>query len=510
MSGLLRVRRALISVSDKRGIVDLAERLVAADVELISSGGTASRIEESGIAVTRVSDLTDWPEILGGRVKTLHPAVHGGILADRANPDHMAELTQHGISPIDLVIVNLYPFEEVVHSLEATAADAIENIDIGGPTMIRAAAKNHLWVGVVTSLDRYDEVATAVERGGLDLELRTSLAEEAFSHTAAYDAGIVGWMQREESQPAHLMLALERVQELRYGENPSQDAGLYRLLGGNPWWGRAKQHQGKEMSFNNYADAEAAWRLVNDLRDPAVAVIKHTNPCGVGMRSTLHDAFQVAWECDSLSAFGGVVALNRTLDLLTAEMIAEYFVEVVIAPSCEDAALKVLSAKRAMRVLEALPPHGTDVDIRGIEDGLLVQTRDHVGSDLSDWIVASQRPPTPDEVANLKFAWVVAAHAKSNAVVVVTDRAAVGIGVGDQSRVGAVERGLFRAGARSVGAVAASDAFFPFRDGLDVLARAGVTAVVEPGGSRNDAEVIAAADEHAIALMFAGRRHFRH
>ena len=507
---MLPVRWAVLSVWDKRGIIELAKRLTAAGVELISSGGTAATIEESGVEVTRVADMSGSPEILGGRVKTLHPSIHGGILADRGSTDHMAELEQQGIEPIDLVIVNLYPFSEAVDAPGATIEDAIENIDIGGPAMIRAAAKNHEWVGVVTSPDSYDVVAAAVERGGLDRELRASLATEAFAHTASYDAAIARWMQGADPRPPHLILALERARELRYGENPAQDAALYRIAGGDPWWERATQHQGKEMSFNNYADTEAAWRLVNDLPDPAVAIVKHSNPCGVAIRDLIHDAFRAAWECDEVSAFGGIVALNRPLDALTAEMIAGYFVEVVIAPSFESTALDVLSAKPSLRVIDAPPPSGAGIDLRGLEGGILVQDRDHIAADSSRWVVVSQRAPSPDEVSTLEFAWIVAAHAKSNAVVVAANRTAVGVGAGDQSRIGAAERAVSRAGDRAADSNAASDAFFPFRDGLDVLANAGVTAVVEPGGSRNDTEVIGAADEHGMALLFTGERHFRH
>ena len=510
MSDRVAVRRAVLSVWDKRGIVDFAKRLVAADVELISSGGTATTLEESGIPVTRVAAITASPEILGGRVKTLHPTIHGGILADRATAEHMAELAVHGIEPIDLVVVNLYPFEQTVAIPGVARSEAIEQIDIGGPTMVRAAAKNHAWVGVVTSADQYAEVAASIEAGGLDGELRAALARAAFAYTAAYDAAIVAWMHRDERLPADLILPLSRAAGLRYGENPDQEAAVYRSRGASPWWDVATQHQGRAMSFNNYADTEAAWRLVNDLGGVGAVIVKHMNPCGAAVRGRTADAFGAAWDCDPLSAFGGIVALNRTLDEETAAAIAGLFVEVVIAPEVAPGALDILGAKPNLRVLSAPVPHGRDLDVRRVEDGLLAQAREPVAADATAWDVASRRAPTPAECADLEFAWVVAAHTKSNAVVVALDRAAVGVGAGDQSRVGAAERAVARAGDRASGAVAASDAFFPFRDGLDTLIDAGVTAVAEPGGSRNDAEVIAAADERGIALLFTGRRHFRH
>ena len=510
MSPAQAVRRALISVWDKRGLVDLAKRLRAMGVELISSGGTAATLEEAGLEVTRVADVTGSPEILGGRVKTLHPMIHGAILADRDRTEHLADLEQHGIVPIDLVVINLYPFEDTVAAPGTSDAEAIEKIDIGGPTMVRAAAKNHAWVAIVTSPDQYEEVAAAVESGGPDADMRRRLAAAAFAHTTAYDAAIVAWMERGENLPERIHVALERSGMLRYGENPSQAAAVYRVRGSDPWWEQAIQHQGKAMSFNNYADAEAAWRLVNDLADPTAVIVKHTNPCGVASRTQISDAFRAAWDCDPLSAFGGIIALNRPLDGVTAGMIGGYFVEVVIAPALSASALDALAGKRNLRVLEGPPPHGRDLDLRGIEDGMLAQVRDRAVARTDSWEVASRRPPTADERADLEFAWVVAAHTKSNAVVVAADRAAVGVGGGDQSRVGAAERALARAGERAMGGVAASDAFFPFRDGLDVLAAAGITAVVEPGGSRNDAEVVAAADERGMALLFTGERHFRH
>ncbi len=500
------VRTALLSVSDKTGLVPFATRLAAAGVRLVSSGGTAAALADAGLEVTEVGELTGAPEMLGGRVKTLHPTVHGGILADLGDEGHRADLAARGIDPIELVVVNLYPFVETVANPDVTDAAAIEQIDIGGPTMVRAAAKNHAWVGIVTSPDRYEEVAAAVEAGGLGDELRRDLAREAFFHTAAYDAAIVGWLEGDDA--ARRVLALERHDELRYGENPHQPAAIYREVGRAGWWASARQLQGKAMSFNNHLDAEAAWRLVHDFEEPAAAIIKHANPCGLAVADSIAHAFSAAWDCDPLSAFGGIVALNRPLDAGTAARIAEAgFVEVVVAPEVAD--VGPLAAKRNLRVLEAPVPDPDDPDLRRVDGGFVVQSRDRVESD-GDWQVVSARRPTEAEWADLRFAWVVCAHTKSNAIVIAKDRAAIGVGAGDQSRVGASERAVARAGERAVGGVAASDAFFPFRDGIDALAEVGVTAVIEPGGSVRDEEVIAAADEAGIALVFTGRRHFRH
>jgi phosphoribosylaminoimidazolecarboxamide formyltransferase / IMP cyclohydrolase len=490
--------RALLSVHDKSGLVRFAGRLVDAGYAIVSSGGTAAHLEESGIPVEKVSEVTGAPEILGGRVKTLHPRIHGGILARGEGDD--AELAANGIERFDLVVCNLYPFREALDS-GAEEQAIVEMIDIGGPAMVRAAAKNHHHVGVVVSPARYDEVAAAIEGGGLDDGLRRRLAAEAFFHTASYDAAIAGWLSDD------LVLPLRRRATLRYGENPHQSAGIYRIEGARAWWDEAVIHQGKEMSFNNYADAEAAWKLSHDLGAGSAVVVKHTNACGAAISDTIARAFEEAWAGDSLAAFGGVVALCGELDGPTAQAIAARFVEVVVATSVSEEALELLRPRTALRVVTAAPP-APSADFRGVEGGFLVQEPDSFEGE--DWKVVSERQPTDLELDGLRFAWVVAAHAKSNAIVLARGRQAVGIGAGDQSRVGAAERALAKAGDRAHGAVAASDAFFPFRDGLDALAGAGVTAVVEPGGSRNDAEVIAAADEHGIALVFTGARHFRH
>jgi phosphoribosylaminoimidazolecarboxamide formyltransferase/IMP cyclohydrolase len=507
----IAVRRALLSVWDKTGLVEFARSLIEAGVELVSSGGTARALREAGLPVTAVADVTDAPEMLGGRVKTLHPKIHGAILADLGKPDHREDLYERGIAPIQLVVVNLYPFEATVAREGVTDAEAIEQIDIGGPTLIRAAAKNHAWVGVVTSPEQYGEVAAAIAGGGLDAELRSTLAHTAFFRTAAYDAAIVGWLERDAAPPARTVLALERRAELRYGENPHQAGAAFGQVGATPWWETMRQLQGKEMSFNNYLDTEAAWRMVHEFPEPAVAIIKHANPCGLAVAATLADAFTAAWDCDPLSAYGSVIACGRPLDGETAQRIAAAgFVEVVIAAEVTPAAAEALAGKKNLRLLEAAPPDPADPDMRRIEAGFVVQQRDRVEAHSDDWEVVSSRRPSPAEWADLEFALKVVTHTKSNAVVVAKDGAAVGVGAGDQSRVGAAERALHRAGDRAQGAVAASDAFLPFRDGLDTLAAAGVVAVIEPGGSVRDEEVVAAAEEHGVALVFTGRRHFRH
>ncbi|HHC08493.1 MAG TPA: bifunctional phosphoribosylaminoimidazolecarboxamide formyltransferase/IMP cyclohydrolase [Actinobacteria bacterium] len=503
------IRRALISVSDKTGLERLARGLHEAGVEIVSSGGTARYLAGHGIPVVPVEEVTAAPEMLDGRVKTLHPAIHGAILADLDRPEHRADLAGRGIEPIGLVVANLYPFEAVV-AAGADADEVVEHIDVGGPTLIRAAAKNHRWVAVVVEPADYDEVLEAVASGGFTDERRRSLAAEAFFRTAAYDAAIVRWFEAEHRIPERLVLPLERIADLRYGENPHQEAGVFAERNEAGWWRAAEQLQGKAMSFNNFADAEAAWRLVHDLPRSAAVVVKHQNPCGAAIAEELPAAFRAAWDGDPLAAFGGIVAVNEPLDERTATELAPRFVEVVVAPAVEPRAREILAAKRNLRVLVAPPPGAGDLDLRRLERGFLVQVRDEVEPDPDRWEVVGRRPPTEGELADLALAWIVAAHTKSNAIVLAAGGAAVGIGAGDQSRVGAAERAVAKAGERARGAVAASDAFLPFRDGVDALAAAGVTALVEPGGSKRDAEVIAAADEHGLAVVFAGRRHFLH
>jgi phosphoribosylaminoimidazolecarboxamide formyltransferase/IMP cyclohydrolase len=499
----IQVKRALLSVYDKTGLVEFAAGLIDAGVELVSSGGTATALAEAGLSVTRVEEVTGAPGILGGRVKTLHPGIHGGILARPGHEGDAADLAATGIDFFQLVVVNLYPFRETAADPDASEAEIIEKIDVGGPTMVRAAAKNHWFVGVVTDPGQYDAVLDAMSNGGLDDTLRRELATEAFFHTASYDAAIVGWLGRD------LVLPFRHHSTLRYGENPHQEADVFVEDGYRPWWVEARLYQGKEMSFNNLADADAAWNLVCDaLAEPAVAVIKHTNPCGFAYGEETAEVFARAWDCDPVSAFGSVVAISGNLDVATARLIADRFIEVVICVSIEPDALAILAKKKNMRVLEAPKPDIKGADFRRIDHGLLRQQRD---SDVGEvWDSVSEVMPTPSEMVDLSMAMTVAMHTKSNAIVIMKDRAAVGVGAGDQSRVGAARRALAQAGDRARGAVAASDAFFPFRDGLDLLAEAGVAAIVEPGGSRNDEELIAAANEHGVALVFSGVRHFKH
>jgi phosphoribosylaminoimidazolecarboxamide formyltransferase/IMP cyclohydrolase len=502
----LEVKRALVSVSDKAGLVDFCGRLRKSGVEIVSSGGTAAVLAEAGMAVTLVSDVTAAPEMLGGRVKTLHPRIHAGILAKTSDPEHLRQLEAEGIEPFQLVVVNLYPFRETAARPGTSPEEVIEQIDIGGPALTRAAAKNHQHVAVVTRPDWYPLVAEQIEEGGVEEDLRVELAREAFFHTAAYDAAIVAWFHRDQPLPARMAIPLRRRQVLRYGENPHQEGAAYLEEGAEPFF---TQHQGKEMSFNNYLDLEASRRLAFEISGPAAVIVKHTNPCGVATGATLTEAFRRAWDCDPLSAFGGVVALNQALEVDTAQaLVGAGFLEVVSAPSIAPEALEVLAAKKDLRVLAAAPPALAGLDLRRIEGGLLAQGWDSAWP--VNWAQAGTHPLPPEREADARLAWAVAAHTRSNSVVIVSEGMAVGVGAGDQSRVGAAERALVRAGDRARGAVAAGDAFFPFPDGVEVLAGAGVVAVVAPGGSRRDQEVIAAADRLGIALLLADQRHFRH
>jgi len=509
------VRTALMSCFDKTGIAEFAAALVARGVRIVSTGSTAAVLRAEGIAVVEVADLTGFPECLDGRVKTLHPRVHAGILADRQQPDHVDELARLGIDPIDLVVVNLYPFERTV-AAGAPAADIVEMIDVGGPTMLRAAAKNHGSVGVIVEPSDQARVLADLETlGGLSAALRRELAATAFRHTATYDAGIATWFARSDEPdvpPPFLGLALERSATLRYGENPHQSAALYRVPGARSGVAQARQLGGKELSFNNLLDTHAAWSLVAELDDPAVVIIKHTNPAGVGVAPVLVDAYRRAFEGDPVSAFGGIVAVNRPVDRHTAEAIVEVFTEVVIAPGYDPEARAILTAKKNLRVLEhadaARPAVGWQ--LRSIDGGILVQSTDAGLEPFADWRTVSARSLDAALERDLRFAWQVAKHASSNAIVVVRDQQVVGVGAGQMSRVDSVRLSVERADGRQVGAVAASDAFFPFRDGIDALAAAGIVAVVQPGGSVRDDEVIAAADELGLAMVLTGRRHFRH
>jgi phosphoribosylaminoimidazolecarboxamide formyltransferase/IMP cyclohydrolase len=504
------VPTALLSVFDKTGVVDLARSLHGLGWSLLSSGGTAAAIAEAGVPVTDVAELTGFPAILGHRVVTLHPKVHGGILADPSDPSHRADLTEYGIDPISLVVVNLYPF---------SSKPGIELIDVGGPAMVRAAAKNHAHVGVVVSPHDYDVVVRELTAEGvLGDATRRRLARAAFAHTAAYDAAIVTWFDATEADPEPLPptmhLALERVQSLRYGENPHQQGARYRSVGATSWWDTMVQHGGKDLSYLNLYDTEAAWRLVHRLDGPGCVIVKHANPCGVAVVADgpdpIAEAYVRANACDPVSAFGGIVAVNRPVTVAMAEALAPVFTEVVVAPGYADGALEVLTAKKNVRVLTAEAPSPFAFDIRPIDGGLLVQQPDPVSVDRSTWRVVTAAQPDAAQWDDLVFAWQVCAAVSSNAIVYAKDRQAFGIGAGQQNRLDSARIAAERAGDRAVGGVCASDAFFPFRDGLDAAAAAGVRAVIQPGGSVRDEEVIAAADEHGIAMVFTGERHFRH
>ena len=507
--------RALLSVSDKSGLEAFARRLAAAGVELVSTGGTRRALRDAGIEARSVEDVTGSPEMLGGRVKTLHPKIHGGILATDSERDR-ADLDEHEIEPFDLVVVNLYPFREAARAVHAAPADVVEQIDIGGPTMIRAAAKNHARVAVVVDTGDYEAVAAAVEGGGVTPARRRELARKAFAHVAAYDAAIVQWFdaQGDATLPPTLHLALERGEVLRYGENPHQTGARYRdaALGARGFWDDVVQHKGQPLSYLNVFDAEAAWRLVHDFDEPACAIIKHANPCGFAVADAIDVAYERAFACDPMSAFGGVVACNREVDGATAEaLMANAKCDVLIAPGYAEDALERLRAKRKnMRVLAARAPAAGGLDVRSVDGGLLVQDRDVVRGDRASWTVASAVEPTPSQWRDLEVAWKVCAHTRSNAIVLVRDGQAVGVGAGQQSRVDAAESAASKAAGRAAGGACASDAFFPFRDGLDAAVAAGVSAVIQPGGSIRDDDVIEAADEHGVALVMTGVRHFRH
>ena len=526
MSDVKPVHRALISVSDKDGIVAFAEKLSALGVELISTGGTASLLAENGLPVKDVSDLTGFPEMMDGRVKTLHPMVHGGLLAIRDNQDHQAAMQAHDIAPIDLLVVNLYPFEATVAGGGDYAA-CVENIDIGGPAMIRAAAKNHEDVAVLVDGDDYDDVLATLAEGGTTQALRRRLAQKAYARTAAYDAAISNWMAAELDidMPPYRAFGGKLNQALRYGENPHQQAGFYAGDKARKGVATARQIQGKALSFNNINDTDAAFELVSEL-DPeafACAIIKHANPCGVALGDTAADAFAKALRCDPVSAFGGIIAMNQKLDAATATAITDIFTEVIIAPDADEAACEIIAGKKNLRLLlsDGLPaPHDDGLSVRNVAGGYLVQNRDNGHIDVGDVACVTERQPSAAEMADLLFAWRVAKHVKSNAIVYVKDQATVGIGAGQMSRLDssriAARKSADAAEAcgasapLATGSVVASDAFFPFVDGLLSAAEAGATAIIQPGGSIRDDEVIAAADAAGLAMLFTGMRHFRH
>jgi phosphoribosylaminoimidazolecarboxamide formyltransferase/IMP cyclohydrolase len=516
---MARIQRALISVSDKEGIVDFAQGLRSLGIEIISTGGTAKRLKEAGIEVRDVSDYTGFPELLGGRLKTLHPKIHGGLLWRRDSEQDRKEIEANNIESIDMVVVNLYPFEQTVSRPDVSFDEAIENIDIGGPTMLRSAAKNFRDVAVIVDPSDYPMILNELKtnNGELSIDTKFNLARKVFSHTARYDTLISEYLNRQAKQqetfPVTLNLTLSKVNELRYGENPHQKAAIYRdsLYTGLSLVD-AKILQGKEMSYNNYLDSSAAIDLVREFDEPAAVIVKHNNPCGVAIGDTIRSAYIKALETDPVSAFGGVIALNRPLDPPTAEEIIKLFVEIIIAPSFDAEALKILSKKPNIRLLEldvTISPSG--LEMRKVQGGVLVQEKDMgMIEDFESLRVVTKRRPTDDELAALKFAWKVCKHVKSNAIVYTSKDQALGIGVGQTSRVDAAKLGAMKALKSLEGSVVASDAFFPARDGIDVIAKAGVTAVIQPGGSIKDEEVIKAADEYNMAMVFTGMRHFRH
>ena len=515
MSDVRPVRRALVAVYDKAGVVELARGLAELGVEIVSSGGTASTLREAEIEVTPVEEVTGFPEMLGGRVKTLHPKIHAGILADRRKAEHEAQLAQRGIEPFDLVVINLYPFRETVAS-GATQDEVIEKIDIGGPAMMRAAAKNFASVGVVVSPDRYAEVLRALRTdGGLTLQTRRALAAEAFAHSAAYDAAVASWFGSDEERlPSFVGVALDKVAELRYGENPHQRGALYAESAGRGVLGGAEiLIEGKEMSFNNWLDVDAALMLAADLQPlgPSAVIVKHNNPCGAAVERSLADAYAAAFESDSVSAFGGIVAFGSEADEEAARAMADVFTEVVVAPSFSAGALSAFGERKGLRVVRAPLPARGGLDVRTLTGGALIQDRDAAPESGSvDLEVVSARTPTDDEWRDLRFAWIVAMRVKSNAIVFARELATVGIGAGQMSRVDASFLAARKAGDRAKGSVMASDAFFPFPDAVGVAADAGVTAVIHPGGSIRDEEVLAAAEARGMAVVVTGRRHFRH
>jgi phosphoribosylaminoimidazolecarboxamide formyltransferase/IMP cyclohydrolase len=504
------VPTALLSVYDKSGIAELAEELHALGWSIVSSGGTARVVAEVGVPVTDVAELTGVPAILDHRVVTLHPKVHGGLLADPTKPEHQADMAEYGIEPISLVVANLYPF---------TSDPGIELIDIGGPAMVRASAKNHAHVAILVDPADYGPVVAEIrEHGEVTLGTRRRLARDAFAHTAAYDAAIVSWFDATEPEPEPLPrtlhAALERAEVLRYGENPHQQGARYRFSGATSWWDTMTQHGGKALSYLNLYDTEAAWRLVHRFAEPACVVVKHANPCGVAIGTDptdpIADAYVKANACDPVSAFGGIVAVNRTVTKAMAEPLSEVFTEVVVAPGFEPEALDVLLAKKNMRVITAEAPADWPFDLKPLDGGFIVQQPDPVSVDRADWRVVTEARPTDDQWEDLVFAWQVCAAVTSNAIVYVKDRQAYGIGAGQQNRLDSARIAADRSADRAAGGVCASDAFFPFRDGLDATAAAGIKAVIQPGGSVRDDEVIAAANEHGITMVFTGQRHFRH
>ena len=517
------VRRALVSVYDKTGLDELVRGLHEAGVALVSTGGSAALIEGLGLPVTRVEELTGFPECLDGRVKTLHPRVHAGILADRRLDSHVAQLAELEVEPFDLVVCNLYPFTQTVAS-GATPDECVEQIDIGGPSMVRAAAKNHPSVAIVTSPSAYGRTLEAVAAGGFTIEQRRALAAEAFAHTAAYDVAVAGWFAGQVAQgegaegdgggwPQFRGAAWTRSAVLRYGENPHQRAALYVDAAGGGGLAAAEQLHGKEMSYNNYLDTDAARRAAHDFDEPAVAIIKHANPCGIAVGADVAEAHRRAHECDPTSAFGGVIAVNRPVSVEMARQVAEVFTEVIVAPGYDEGAVEVLQGKKNIRILRAAEPTERATELRPVSGGVLVQERDDVdapGDDPATWTLATGRAAPPEVLADLAFAWKACRAAKSNAILLAKDGASVGIGMGQVNRVDSCRLAVSRAGERAAGSVAASDAFFPFEDGPQILLDAGVAAIVQPGGSKRDELTVAACEAAGVTMYFTGTRHFAH
>lgn len=512
----IKIRRAIISVSDKTGVVEFAKGLKEFGVEILSTGGTAKALRDAGVIAVEVSEYTGFPEMMEGRLKTLHPKISGGILADRRKEEHMRQIAEAAIEPIDLVCVNLYPFAATIAKPGVTLDEAIENIDIGGPTMIRAAAKNFEGVAVTVDPSWYPKILDEMKAndGALSRETRYTLCREAFKHTALYDSTIAQYLSGREDFPEVVSYTFEKIMQTRYGENPHQRAAYYRQAGAPAdALVNFKQIHGKELSYNNILDMDSAWGLVCEFDDPACAIIKHNNPCGCAIGLDLADAYQKAYECDTVSAFGGIVALNQLVDKATAEKIAKIFIEVVIAPGFDQEALDILTNKADLRLIDSggvTKKSYYGHDLRRVDGGVLIQDFDNIEESAANWRVVSEAQPSEAQWKDMVFAWKVAKHVKSNAIIYVKDLATVGVGAGQMSRIDSTWLGARKGGDKVKGAVVASDAFFPFRDGLDAAVEAGAGCIVEPGGSIRDDEVIAAANEYGIPLVFTGKRHFRH
>jgi phosphoribosylaminoimidazolecarboxamide formyltransferase / IMP cyclohydrolase len=510
------IKRALVSVSDKTNLVPFVQELVNSGIEVISTGGTKKMLEEAGIKVIGISDVTGFPEMLDGRVKTLHPKIHGGLLAVRDSEDHMAQIAEHQIQPIDLVVVNLYPFKETISKKDVSYEDAIENIDIGGPSMLRSAAKNHAAVTVVVDPADYEEIQSQVKASGVvDLPTRKKLAAKVFRHTAAYDALIANYLTEQvgEADPESLTFTFEKKQSLRYGENPHQKASFYRApFGLKNSIPNAVQLHGKELSYNNINDADAALSIVKDFTEPTVVAVKHMNPCGVGVGVTIEEAFDKAFEADPVSIFGGIIAANQEIDAPTAHKLREIFLEIIIAPSFSEEAFEILTQKKNLRLLTTNTAYESQKEkqLRSVQGGLLIQDQDTYGLEQAELTIPTKREPTEKEWEDLKLAWKVVKHVKSNAIVLTKDNMTIGIGAGQMNRVGAAQIAIEQAAEKAKGSAMGSDAFFPMDDTVEAAAKAGVTAIIQPGGSVRDEDSIKKADEYGIAMVFTGIRHFKH